>query len=238
MKRIACLIASLILCSTALAAPTRITLAIVADSSVNAWFGGDDATLNELIEQGRIAAELIRPTGVVLDHVMTELHNAPPSTRHPIGVLSEIELRRADITVLVTGGPLFIGTQAYRGYALPYSVCESKGRAIVSIQGDGYDAETLAHEIGHVLGMPHDGTSPCAGESPEAYIMSSRVVGNTAFSQCSIDQMKMLLSLPGCLVSSAPVTTPPTRGSGAFEWLILGWLLALVCLVLIARWGR
>jgi hypothetical protein len=239
MKRLLPLILLMLSTSCAAAPPplTRITVAVVADESVTPWYGSDEATRAALAADMRIATDFISQLGVALEVVSVETGTERPPSMAPTDVLAFIAPRPADITLLVTGSLLANHSRLYRGYALPYSVCGRRGRAVVSVQGDDYNGETIAHEIAHVLGAMHDGILSCTATSSEAFIMSPSVTGNMSFSQCSIDDVAVTLAIPGCLAPVASVSPPPagSGGGGAFEWIILAWLAALGFIILVCH---
>lgn len=88
-------------------------------------------------------------------------------------------------------GVAFIGSLCKEAYGVGLS--QTTGRGTVG-------ALTVAHEIGHNFGAPHDnqGGSPCAS-TPGNFIMNPFGNGSDQFSQCSLGQMQPHIDRATCI---------------------------------------
>lgn len=88
------------------------------------------------------------------------------------------------------------------GIAFIRSLCDPRfGVGVNQIIGTGTaGALTIAHELGHNFGAPHDDEfgSPCAS-TPGTYLMNPYFNGSDQFSPCSLMQMQPLLQSASCL---------------------------------------
>lgn len=142
----------------------------------------------------------------------------------PTGLLTELSSYRVGsqdllahgLTHLLTGRDMEGESIGIANLGVLCSV--ANGVSVTQIgRGQVTDALTVAHEIAHNLGAPHDAEaeSPCA-DAP-AQLMAPRLNGSQEFSQCSIDQMTPEISSATCLsnipandvsitLASAPLT--------------------------------
>ncbi|MGD9849725.1 MAG: M12 family metallo-peptidase [Nitrospirales bacterium] len=88
------------------------------------------------------------------------------------------------------------------GIAFLRSLCHPRfGVGVDQIIGTGTaGALTIAHELGHNFGAPHDDEfgSPCAS-TPGTFIMNPYINGSDQFSPCSLMQMQPILNGASCL---------------------------------------
>jgi hypothetical protein len=98
------------------------------------------------------------------------------------------------------------------GVAFLSSLCSARfGVGLSEIRGTGTaGALTVAHEVGHNFGAPHDnqGGSPCA-RTTGTFIMNPFLNGSDQFSQCSLAQIQPNVTNATCLNSISPPPPPP-----------------------------
>ena len=108
---------------------------------------------------------------------------------------------------LFTGRNLNGGTI---GIAYLGSLCSDRfGVGLSQVRGTGTaGALTVAHEIGHNFGAPHDnqGGSPCAS-TPNGFLMNPFLNGSDQLSQCSLRQIQPNVDSASCI---RPISTNPT----------------------------
>lgn len=142
----------------------------------------------------------------------------------------------ADTTMLLTHRDLRLGSRNLGGFAYIGSICGADSLSTTEFIDNGLDGETIAHELGHVLGAVHDGEPPCEDTPSYGYIMSPNLYsGNSYFSQCSIDTIKAHLEIyGGCLyeqnVPTQTITPIPEQngGGGTMSMLFIQVLLLIV----------
>jgi hypothetical protein len=131
-------------------------------------------------------------------------------------------------------GISFLGTPGRSG------VCDARtGVSISEWIGSGMTALVIAHEIGHNFGAPHDGEpslpgepdNACASEPQDTYLMSPMLRGSRTneFSQCSVEQIRKVMSAANCLrpPSQLQATVPTSGGGGALNWICLAALVSM-----------
>ena len=88
------------------------------------------------------------------------------------------------------------------GIAFLRSLCSARfGVGVNQITGSGTaGALTVAHELGHNFGAPHDnqGNSPCA-TTPGTFLMNPFLNGSDQFSPCSISEIQPIVASSSCI---------------------------------------
>lgn len=88
------------------------------------------------------------------------------------------------------------------GIAFMRSLCDPRfGVGVDQVIGSGIaGALTIAHELGHNFGAPHDDEfgSPCAS-TPGTFLMNPYINGSDQFSPCSLMQIQPILNGASCL---------------------------------------
>lgn len=115
------------------------------------------------------------------------------------------QVPRGDLTHLMSGKD-FDGSTV--GVAYVGVICQpSYGVGINQVRDSSQaTALTMAHELGHNFGAPHDGEGACAGVTSPG-IMNPFINGTTTFSSCSLSQMADDVAAATCLA--------PISGGGA-----------------------
>jgi hypothetical protein len=149
-------------------------------------------------------------------------------------------LSATGLTHLVTGRSLD-GNSA--GIAYTVALCSPRFAASLTTAHSSValDTLTIAHEIGHVFGAPHDGAQECAATPQGQFIMTPTLdTSITSFSQCSIDEINAVIDSYACVVTlpdpgpappappepPAPPAPPPDDDGGG-GWLEPGTLVLL-----------
>ncbi|XP_066968413.1 LOW QUALITY PROTEIN: uncharacterized protein [Macrobrachium rosenbergii] len=133
-----------------------------------------------------------------------EGEEAPEHWDHAI-MLSGLDLHSS-------GNPSVIGLAWVSGMCRPSISCTmNEGRSFMAVY-------VVAHELGHNLGMNHDGQGSASGCNSGKYIMSPSVgPGKTTWSQCSIEVLHSFLRKSSCLDDGVEGRTYLGRYSSAPE---------------------
>lgn len=137
-------------------------------------------------------------------------------------LLEEKNVVRHDHRTLLSGHNFELGAI---GYAVVAGMClnEYSSSIVQSISYDGLFlssemiGSTMAHEVGHSLGMEHDDQDLPSDECYKfGYIMQPAVVNGrspTVFSQCSLDAYHFYAAKFVCLTNDPPLPWWPSLGS-------------------------
>jgi hypothetical protein len=216
-----------------------------------------------LVSDGSVPVELMQDAvndaqtiyaqlGVTLVVVSTEVKDNVPTHTNPDALLHDFRAEvstgsnRADATVLFTTRTLNVGSRLYAGVATTGPACSAWQVAIVSASpAGGPVVYTLAHELGHALGLEHD-DGPGYVMSPDergtgTFSAQSIAQFNGQFRECLADTKPSTLNSPSPSVASvgeAPVPAGTHGGGGAMS---LGQIVFLAFLIALLRgfaWRR
>jgi len=206
------------------AAVEGVDISILGDAAYRSRYATEtearDALLTRLNNvDGIFSAQLGVELQVVSVDLSGELTANLSATTNASTLLEELgQLRQQSpalsgtgLTHLVTGRPLD-GNSA--GIAYTVALCSPRYAASLTSAHNSVtlDTLTIAHEIGHVFGAPHDGTAQCAATPQGQYIMTPTLdTSISSFSQCSVDEINAVIDSYSCLVTLPdPGPAPPT----------------------------
>ena len=183
----------------------QLDIAIVADAQfVQANSNPTTAVVTRMNVVDGIFSEQV---GVHLNVIQIKLlnNNGSLTSTNASGLLKDFRAYTASssfhnpgLAHLVTGRNLQGSTI---GIAYISVLCSSYGVAVSEVIGSGTTrALTIAHELGHNFGAPHDNQSgSICNYIPNGYIMNPSLNGSDQFSQCSLDQMQLRINSATCL---------------------------------------
>jgi hypothetical protein len=243
----AVILIALVIASTAHAETPSpsLKIAVMMDQQQTSYYPSEQAAKDRITLLVFATDKVFREqVGVSVVAVSVQVNVVTPDDEQPsflLYKLGQLDHHGADALVLLTDRPLHIGSTYYSGYANVGAVCQSWASAAIRMYNDFFmDAETLEHELGHVLGAPHDGSGACATTPQTGFIMSQfgYSAAGASFSQCSIDTMRATLAATSCtapqpappigIVLATPTVAPPppNKNGGALDSTVLWVLLA------------
>lgn len=244
----ALLVATFLLGSTLHAAELpQLSLAVIMDEETSVYYASDEQARQAIAAYvGDVDAIYTQQFGLHVAVVSIQLHATVPTDTQPIFLLSKmvnVPRGNANVLLLLTQRDLRIGEVHYSGYSTAAPLCSYSATSVVTLRHDAFiDGLIIKHELGHAIGLPHDGTGACASESSSHYIMSALSIWEvTQFSQCDVDIVRSeLTSNNSCLSPQVPVmqaaavaSTPTQYGGGGS--MGESWVLALTFLALIVQ---
>lgn len=220
----------------------KLEVSVVVDQATATRYG--DADLRKMVDEAFATTKDIYTQELNISVVMTRLdiaNDIPGHTRVEFLMDALYAWRQAhpdhltaDATVLLTSRDLI----GYVGYSDGIgTVCSGSAVAVVELTPDHLAGYTLAHELGHILGAPHDGVEECPNEPTTGYVMESVIRPVVTFSSCSKEVIKRrVANLGSCMIErpAAPPVQGPTAGletkggGGSFDQLTLAGLLILL----------
>ena len=150
-------------------------------------------------------------TGFHLLNLNLVSDNANMVDPHPANLLHEFRdymrtgpgsgIERIGVVNLLSGRDM---TGGFVGSAWQGAVCQEHNHFSVNEDFGGMTLSTLimAHELGHNLNAPHDGTGACSDEAFDG-IMNAQINGTDQFSDCSISEMELELATATCLIDTS-----------------------------------
>ena len=185
-------------------------LAIITDAQFT--------NMNETNTQAAVLARMNVVDGIFTEQVGVQLNivdievlqnNGSLSSTNPSRLLTQLSAFAAPTNPGVTH--LFAGRNIdgnVLGIAFLGGLCNARlGVGISQARGGGTTgALTVAHELGHNFGAPHDNQagSTC-GATPNGFLMNPFLNGSDQFSACSLSRIQPVLNQASCL---RPVSIP------------------------------
>ncbi|XP_054917033.1 venom metalloproteinase antarease-like TserMP_B [Dermacentor andersoni] len=200
-------------------------------NEIHAYASFFTGTVNMILQQ-------LQPPGMILltgiqtnsdaqaEYLVFTNDNVVDSTRTlkklAIHVASTSELQQQDMILYLIGRDMIqVNSDGTRrvsfGAAFTGGVCTLRNAVLVTDNGNKFSGViSAAHEIGHLLGSPHDGSDTSTACSPnDGYLMSPKAQGEIRprFSQCSMDAISNFVTgYAQCLfkenVPTATANTP------------------------------
>lgn len=194
-----------------------VRIAIIADANVNR------STADGLVAG---ASRIWAQAGVDIEVVSYDTANVPAGT-NPAALLDDVKLypRPEGVTLVwLTLRPFEFADHTYYGYSTVGPACSQFATALVHLEFDGTDDITLAHELGHSLGLEHDQTY--------GWLMSEGTTGSRTLSPESLAKLPALMA---CHVAKPVQAATEARTNGGGGCLSLGWLLVFALLLVLAK---
>ncbi|KRY71449.1 A disintegrin and metalloproteinase with thrombospondin motifs 16 [Trichinella pseudospiralis] len=136
----------------------------------------------------------------------TLLLNAFCQYQNSINPASDTDPRHWDHALLFSGYDLYSGSvKAVAGFAPVGGMCSPLKSCTINEGADFGCSFVIAHEIGHNLGMIHDGDNEC---NANCCLMSPFVgEGKTSWSKCSVNELHRFLKKLRHVINSTTATT-------------------------------
>jgi hypothetical protein len=227
----------------------RLTMAVVIDTDITQNDPTGDYAMIEVkraldLLGSQAKLDVIVSARHVGEHIAD--HTNPTALTDAVSAFHARQAQRLGVTLFLTKRALGVGSKRYRGFTNLYGAYVTGG-VVVQMVYDGFDYQTIAHELGHALGAPHDDAGMCKGASPAAgWLMQEYLSGSEYFSDCSLAEIAFFIGAhkaefyPQPAPVQATTATPATGGGGSLSWWFCAALGALVIAqhYRVRRWKR
>lgn len=216
----------------------KMSVAIVYDIDVSKFYGRSE--VDRAIETiGRQVALDVTVYNETVSAIAA--HTNPPALVNStvMYAANQTYSSQVNITIFLTKRVLGIGSQRFRGFTYQGSAANG-GALVVQLIGDGYDYQTIAHEIAHMLNAPHDDDGACKG-APNSFgfIMQAYVSGSEVFSECSLREINAFMTgRPSLFYPAPPAPPPPVQKYGevgSFDEILIGFLSGIAFFAYVQR---